>query len=84
MILYQSLDFNLVPSDLFVPKKLPGVFGYGDECHYSIVRRVGAIPCGCPNRYERAELARLPNSGTYYTLDGQSPVSLWDVLNRYF
>ncbi|NLG99525.1 MAG: hypothetical protein GX491_19390 [Chloroflexi bacterium] len=38
MILYQPLDFDLVPSDLFVPKILPGVFGYAGDCRYSVVR----------------------------------------------
>ena len=38
MILYQPFDFDLVPSSLYVPKILPGVFGYTGDCRYAIIR----------------------------------------------
>jgi hypothetical protein len=38
MILYQPVDFDLIPSNIFVPKILPCIFGYTRDCRYSAVR----------------------------------------------
>ena len=43
MILYQPVDFDLIPSNIFVPIILPGIFGYTGDCRYSAVRCEGEL-----------------------------------------
>ena len=43
MILYQPTDFDLILADLFVPRILPGVFGYTSDCRYSSIRCNGDL-----------------------------------------
>jgi len=35
---HQPIDFGLIPTNIFVPKILPGVLGYSGECRYSSIR----------------------------------------------